>query len=106
MNPQELYKQKLISIPEAVSKLQSHQTLGVAMAASEPPGLLSELGKHRDHLEYIRVWVCLPLGTYDFVLDPSMDGHFFVENWFYGAADRAVHSQRPALGEIVLRVMR
>lgn len=93
MNPQELYKQKLISIPEAVSKLQSHQTLGVAMAASEPPGLLAELGRHRDHLEDIRVWVCLPLGSYDFVLDPGMDGHFFVENWFYGAADRAVHSQ-------------
>ena len=93
MNPQDLYKQKLISIPDAVSRLQSHQTLGVAMAASEPPGLLNELGKHRDHLADVRVWVCLPLGSYDFVLDPSMDGHFFVENWFYGNADRSVHSQ-------------
>lgn len=93
MDPRDLYRQKLISIPEAVGKLQSHQTLGVAMAASEPPGLLGELGKHRDRLEDVRVWVCLPLGSYDFVLDPSMDGHFFVENWFYGNADRAVHAQ-------------
>ncbi len=93
MDPRELYRQKLISIPEAVGKLRSHQTLGVAMAASEPPGLLGELGKHRDRLEDVRVWVCLPLGSYDFVLDPSMDGHFFIENWFYGNADRAVHAQ-------------
>ncbi len=93
MNPGDLYKQKLISIPEAVGKIQSHQTVGVAMAAAEPPGLLAELGKHRDRLEDVNVWVCLPLGSYDFVLDPGMDGHFFVENWFYGAADRKVHSQ-------------
>ncbi len=93
MNPQEQYKQKLITIPEAVGKLKSHQTLGVAMAASEPPALLTELGKHRDRLEDVKVWVCLPMGSYDFVLDPSMEGHFFVENWFYGNTDRKVHSQ-------------
>jgi acyl-CoA hydrolase len=93
MNPQELYKQKSISAFEAVSKLQSFQTLGVAMAASEPPGLLNELGKHRDRLENVHVWVCLPIGAYDFVLDPSMEGHFFIENWFYGNADRKVHPQ-------------
>ncbi len=93
MNISEIYRQKLLSIPEAVGKVQSHQTIGVAMAASEPPGLLTELGKHRDRLEDVKVWVCLPLGAYDFVLDPSMEGHFFVENWFYGVADRKVHSQ-------------
>jgi acyl-CoA hydrolase len=93
MNPGDLYRQKLISIPEAVSKLQSHQTLGLAMAASEPPGLMNELGNHRDRLEDVHVWVCLPLGSYSFVLDPTMEGRFFVENWFYGAADRKVHDQ-------------
>ena len=93
MSFDDVYRSKLISIPEAVGKLQSHQTLGVAMAASEPPGLLAELGKHRDRLEDVSVWVCLPIGSYDFVLDPSMDGHFFIENWFYGNADRKVHPQ-------------
>ena len=51
MDPKELYKQKLLTIPEAVALVQSHQTIGVAMAASEPPGLLAELGNHRDRLE-------------------------------------------------------
>jgi len=93
MNPGDLYLQKRISIPEAIGKIQSHQSVGVAMAASEPPGLLTELGKHRDRLEDVSVWICLPMGSYHFVLDPSMEGHFFIENWFYGAADRKVHSQ-------------
>ena len=93
MTPLDEYKKKLISIPDAVSKVKSHQTLSVAMAASEPPGLLSELGNHRDRLEDVNVWVCLPLGAYSFVLDPSMDGRFFIENWFYGNADRKVHHE-------------
>ena len=93
MDPQELYRQKLLSIPEAVSLVQSHQTIGVAMAASEPPGSLAELGNHRDRLEDVTVWVCLPLRQYDFILKPEMAGHFFVQNWFYGAPDRKVHPQ-------------
>jgi acyl-CoA hydrolase/ABC-type branched-subunit amino acid transport system substrate-binding protein len=93
MDPGALYKQKLLSIPEAVSLVQSFQTIGVALAASEPPGLLSELGNHRDRLEGVTVWVALPLRRYDFVYEPAMAGHFFVENWFYGAPDRAVHPQ-------------
>ncbi len=93
MDPKETYKYKLISIPEAVSMVQSHQTIGVAMAASEPPGLLAELGKHRDRLEDVTVWVCLPLRVYDFISKPEMTGHFYVENWFYGAPDRKVHSE-------------
>jgi len=61
------------------------------MAASEPVGLLTELAMHKDRLEDVQVWVCLPLRKYDFVLKQEMAGHFFVENWFYGAPDREVH---------------
>ncbi len=93
MNPQELYRQKLLTIPEAVALVHSHQTIGVAMAASEPAGLLAELGNHRSRLEDVTVWVCLPLRQYDFILQPEMAGHFFVQNWFYGAPDRRVHPE-------------
>ena len=93
MDPKELYKQKLLSMPEAVALVQSHQTIGVAMAASEPAGLLAELGNHRSRLQDVTVWVCLPLRQYDFILKPEMAGHFFVQNWFYGAPDRRVHPE-------------
>ncbi len=87
------YKDKLISIPEAVGMIQSHHVIGTSMAAAEPVGLLTELGKHRDRIHDVNVWVCLPLRQYDFVVKPEMAGHFFVENWFYGAPDRAVHPE-------------
>lgn len=93
MNPQDLYQSKLLSIPEAVSLVHSHQAIGTAMAAAEPMGLLKELSNHRDRLDDVAVWVCLPLRLYDFILKPEMSGHFFVENWFYGAPDREVHPQ-------------
>ena len=93
MDPQHLLKQKKLSIPEAVSLVQSHHIIGTAMAASEPVGLLTELANHKDRLWDVTVWVCLPLRLYDFVLKPEMAGHFFVENWFYGAPDREVHPQ-------------
>lgn len=93
MDPQQEYKQKLLTIPEAVSLVQSHQTIGAAMAASEPVGLLTELGNHNHRLTDVTVWVCLPLRLYDFILKPEMAGHFFVENWFYGAPDRKVHGE-------------
>ena len=93
MNPTGLYKQKLLSIPEAVSLVQSHHVIGTAMAAAEPVGLLTELGHHHTRVEDVKVWVCLPLRLYDFVLKPEMAGHFFVENWFYGAPDRQVHPE-------------
>ena len=88
-----MYRSKVVHHPRSRGEDQITRPVGVAMAASEPPGLLNELGNHRDRLEDVHVWVCLPLGSYSFVLDPSMEGHFFIENWFYGAADRKVHAQ-------------
>lgn len=89
----DLYKRKRISIPDAVGLVRSHQTIGVAMAASEPPGLLTELGRQGERLEDVRLWVCLPMREYEAVLSPRMAGHIFVENWFYGAPDRKAHPQ-------------
>ncbi|HEY4694230.1 MAG TPA: acetyl-CoA hydrolase/transferase C-terminal domain-containing protein [Bellilinea sp.] len=92
MDPKTLYQQKLRTIPEAVSLVQSGQTIGVAMAGSEPPGLLAELGMHAGRLDDVKIWVCLPLRSYSFNSDPAVVPHFFTENWFYGATDRKVHS--------------
>jgi acyl-CoA hydrolase len=93
MGYRELLGKKLISIPEAVSLVQSHQTIATGIAGSEPPGLLTELGKHKDRLNDVTVWVCLPLREYDYVTQPDMAGHFYVQNWFYSGTDRRMHSQ-------------
>jgi acyl-CoA hydrolase/ABC-type branched-subunit amino acid transport system substrate-binding protein len=93
MNAQELYRQKLLTLADAVSLVASHQTIGTAICASEPVGLLTELGRQAGRLEDVIVWVCLPLRPYDFLVRPEMAGHMFVENWFYSAADREAHPQ-------------
>ncbi|MBS3811389.1 MAG: acetyl-CoA hydrolase/transferase family protein [Halanaerobiales bacterium] len=90
MDFQELYKQKLITIPEAVAKVKSNQKVCTAMAASEPQGLLTELGKHKNDLKNVNVVSCLMMGDYEF-LKPEMKGHFLNETWFYGPGDRANH---------------
>jgi acyl-CoA hydrolase len=93
MDPNLIYQSKKITIPEAVGLVKSNDTLAIAIAASEPPGLLAELGRHKDRLENVHTWVCLPMRPYDYATKPEMNGHFFVENWFYGAPDRKVHPQ-------------
>ncbi len=87
------FQDKRISIREAVSKIKSGDRIGLAIAASEPSGLLTELANHKDRLEDVHTWVCLPMRSYEYSVNPEMENHFFVENWFYGAYDRKVHSQ-------------
>jgi acyl-CoA hydrolase len=93
MTPNYNYHGKLISLSDAVSKIKSGDRIGLAIAASEPSGLLIELANHKDRLEDVHTWVCLPMRSYDYSVKPEMENHFFVENWFYGAYDRQVHSQ-------------
>ncbi len=92
MDFSDLYRRKLISIPDAVGLLRSGQTVCAAMCASEPVGLLQELEHHADRLQGVRVFMCLPMRQYGFYTRPEMAGHFQLENWFYGAPDRQAHS--------------
>jgi len=91
VNVKEEYRRKLISIDEAVSMVTSGCSIGAAMAASAPPGLLSALGTRRSEVENVRVFSALLLKEYDFFLDPGMRGHFLLESWFYGAGERKGH---------------
>lgn len=92
MNPKEAYQAKLRTIPDVVGMVQPGQHICAAMCASEPVGLLSELENHASRLEDVHVWMCLPMHRYGFYTRPEMCGHFYMDNWFYGAADRDAHS--------------
>jgi len=87
------YQDKRVSLQEAVGRIRSNQTVCVAMAGAEPPGLLAALAGERDKLHNVTLWTCLPMRAYDILLKPEMEGHFFNENWFYGAPDRKVHPE-------------
>lgn len=90
-----LWSDRRITPDDAAAKLRPGQTLCVAMAASEPPALLEALDQQRrrfDDGEGLELWMCLPMRPYRFYTDPEAAGGCFVENWFYGAADRQAHA--------------
>lgn len=87
------FADKYISLTEAAGMVQSHQTIGVGIAGSEPVGLLSELATQWERLEDVHFWTCLPMRVYDVFAHPEMAGHFFNENWFYSVTDRQVHPE-------------
>ena len=93
MSVLEEYNRRLTSLEEAISKVKSNQTVCVAMAGAEPPGLLEELGRQGHRLENVTTWTCLPMRPYEAFLNPELDGHIFNENWFYSPADRKVHPE-------------
>lgn len=93
MNQNEEYRRKLLSLPEAVQLVKSGMTIQIGIAASEPVGLLAEMARQADRLFDVTLWTCLPMRSYDIFVNPSMEGHFFNENWFYGAPDRKTHAE-------------
>lgn len=91
MDVRELYRSKLVTIEEAVSKVQSGQSIITAMAAAQPTGLLRALGSRKGELHDVTVMSCLLLEDYDF-LKPEMRGHFLNEAWYYGPFSYRAHA--------------
>lgn len=90
MEVRELYRQKRVSVEEAVGMVKSNQKICLGMAGSEPRGLLAALGDRKDELQNVSLISCLTMGEYD-VFKPEMKGRFFNESWFYGGSERKAH---------------
>ena len=87
------FEEKYISIAEAISKIKSHNTVGIGIAGSEPVGMLTALAENAQQIEDVHFWTCLPMRAYDIFSKTEMGGHIFNENWFYTATDRLVHPE-------------
>lgn len=87
------FSEKTISLSEAVSHVQSNQTVGVGIAGSEPVGLLTKMADRALDVENVHFWTCLPMRPYDIFTKQQMAGHIFNENWFYSYTDRQVHPE-------------
>jgi len=82
-----VYKEKVITIDEAVSKIKPGWDIVAAQCASEPQGLMSRL--HRaEGAENVRVFSVLTLKPYDFYMKPEMKGRFELCSWFHAAGSR------------------
>lgn len=84
MTAKQRYARKLLSPEEAAAKVHSGDTVVVAMAASEPPGLLQALSARRE-LRSVRLVSCLLLRDYGFLTNSES---FLLESWFFGPMER------------------
>ena len=88
MNPQDLYRSRLITAEEAATHIGSDNDVIVAMCASEPQGCMARFHTVADRVENVRVFSCLTLKPYDFYMKPEMKGHFELASWFHAPGSR------------------
>jgi len=84
----EKYKQKLLSIEDAISSLPKRCTVVVSMAAAEAQGFLSNVHKFKDHFEKIKIVTCLDTGYYDFFSNKEYEKKFHLHTWFFSGSTR------------------
>jgi acyl-CoA hydrolase len=95
MNHTEEYKRKLITIEEVLDKIKSNSTVVVAMAAAQPPGLLSSLHLIKDRIKNVKVITCLLLKNYEFLqyVGVNDDSPFKLESWYFGNPERELYKK-------------
>ncbi|KUK83214.1 MULTISPECIES: acetyl-CoA hydrolase/transferase family protein [Petrotoga] len=84
----EKYKQKLMSIDDAILSLPKRVSVVVSMAAAEGQGFLKNVHKFKDHFEKIKVITCLDMGHYEFFLNKEYEGTFELQTWFFSEPTR------------------
>jgi len=87
MNWLDQYKQKVVSLEEAVSVVKSGDRIFISGNAATPTLLSNGLAKRKDELRDVQVNHILVLGE-DPLSKPGMEGHFRHNSLFVGAADR------------------
>ncbi|WP_432407717.1 acetyl-CoA hydrolase/transferase family protein [Wukongibacter sp. M2B1] len=92
MNINEIYNSKLKTIPEALKIIKSSDFLVVGLGGSEPISLLNELHKIKDNgVRECELSNTLPLGNYEFMINPDYKDTIHVNGWFYTPSMRKYH---------------
>ena len=85
---QDIYKNKIIPIEEAVQFIKSDTDVIVAQCASEPQGCMSKFHLVKDQVQNVKVFSVLTLKPYDFYMKHEMKGHFELCSWFHAPGSR------------------
>ncbi len=83
-----IYREKLISIEEAVGFIKSDTDIIVAQCASEPQGCMAKFHLTKDRVTDVKVFSVLTLKPYNFYMLPEMKGHFELCSWFHAPGSR------------------
>lgn len=84
----ERYAHKVITIPEAIQKIQPGQRIFIGSNAAEPPHLVTALVAHGTHLKGNEIVHLLTLGPAPYVA-PGLQDRFHLVSYFIGSNVRA-----------------
>ncbi len=91
MNIKEIYNSKLITVEEAINKIKTDDNIVSALSAAEPREMLSKLHTVANKVRNVNVATCLPMGDYEYFVNPEYKESFLMEGWFYSPAIRKAH---------------
>ena len=82
------YKEKVITVQEALALVKSDSCIVTAVAAAEPQAFLGELHTIADRVKNVDVNICLSLRSYPFLESAEYEKSFDVTSWFHGPGSR------------------
>lgn len=93
---EQLYQQKLVTMPQALDRIHSGDVIGVAAAALEPIAILNQLHTIADRIDDVTVLFGLSFNDYPFVSDPAYRDKFHNIYSFFSKAAREAHKRHQA----------
>lgn len=79
---------KYVTTQQALELVQSGDYIVTGLGAAEGKAFMTELHTVADRVSNVTVSNCLPMGAYEFMVNPAYKNHFVTESWFYTPALR------------------
>lgn len=85
------YKNKLITVSQALEKINSNDLIVSGLGASEAREIISKLHTIADRVKNVVVTTCLPMGQVEYFSNPEYKESFKMDGWFYTGMMRKAH---------------
>jgi len=83
---------KYVSINEALDVVQSNDYIVTGLGSAEGREFMTNLHTIADRVKNVMVSNCLPMGNYEFMVNPLYKDVFRTEGWFYTPTLRKAHA--------------
>ena len=79
---------KNITVSEALALVKSGDYIVTGLGSAEAKAFMTDLHTVADRVKNVKVSNCLPMGAYEFMVNPAYKDSFTTESWFYTPALR------------------
>ncbi|NLW78688.1 MAG: acetyl-CoA hydrolase/transferase family protein [Ruminococcaceae bacterium] len=94
MDYKQMYRDKTVSVEEALSKIKNGDVIFSALAAQEPVKLLSNLHTIADRIDNVTIDNAIGLNKFPFLNDEQYADKFTIDGLFFMAPARDSHAKR------------